>query len=338
MTTEPDLVAMCRADGVALRNSGHQTYYGRCPFHQDSRPSFQVKLNPRGFWTFRCWSTACGVYGGEKRYRQLTNRPPAEQPEAANPAQQGLKPVTPELCHRAAEHYNRQLLEHPEAVQYLSERGVDPAQAYRWGIGYAPRDSLYRELKPELDPEVISQCYLFHRQKPEDRQARRIIIPHWQCDGRGGWHTARAIDPDRERPYQSLPGRRPPLLSLRSPASSELVILVEGPFDLMACLSAGYDARCTAGNPHRRPLAQAIARLRAHRVGVLPDRDAAGELWAEAILAACRDARVPALPLRLPEPFKDPGETLVNPRGGPRAAIATAIRVARANPITKFKE
>ena len=327
--TKP-LPELCIEDGVNLRPAGPGRYYGKCPFHHDSRPSFQVKIGSRGYWTFKCWSTNCGVHGGLSRYCELTNRTPPETPERPDARPQRLAPVSPELCHRAAQHYNEQLLQHQEATDYLRNRGIDPEMAHRWGLGYAPGDTLYRELRHELDAEAMKTCYLFRINKREDRQGRRIIIPHWTPQGKGGWHTARAIDPDRQRPYQSLPGRRPQLLSLRSAfPATPLIILVEGPFDMMACLVAGYDARCTAGNPAPERLASAIRALPAARVGILPDRDDAGDQWAELMLSACRRAAVPALLLELPDPFKDPGETLTASRHGPRAAIGTAIRIAR---------
>ena len=329
MTAEADLVALCIADGVNLRRSGPDRYYARCPFHEDTRPSFQLKLNPAGYWTFKCWSSSCGEYGGAAKYRQLTGRPQPQRTEVRAAAPPRQLTVSPELCHTAAVHYNRQLPAHPEAQNYLETRGVPLELAARWGLGYAPGDTLHRQLRDELETEELERCYLFRSHQRADRQARRIIIPNWQPDGCAGWHTARAIDPDNDRPYQALPGARPPLLALRgSPSRSGFTIIVEGPFDLMACLTAGYDARCTAGNPDPRPLTRALRALPTRRVGILPDRDPAGDQWAETMLAACREARKPALVLQLPEPFTDPGETLTATHG-PRPAIATAVRVAR---------
>ena len=330
MTNTKSLPDLCIEDGVKLRPSGPGRYYSKCPFHHDTRPSFQVKLNRQGYWTFKCWSSNCGVQGGLSRYCELTSRMPPEREEPSDSKPRRLNPVSPELCHRAAKHYNQQLLDYPEAVDYLRSRGIEPELAFRWGLGYAPSDTLYRELSPEMDTEVVKQCYLFRSNKREDRQRRRIIIPHWTPQGRGSWHTARSIDPDQSRPYQSLPGRRPQLMAFRErSAAPKFIILVEGPFDMMACLIAGYDARCTAGNPTPERLAGSIRSLQCARIGILPDRDEAGSQWADIMLSACSKARVPCLLLELPDPFKDPGETLTASRHGPKAAIATAIRIAR---------
>ena len=111
----------------------------------------------------------------------------------------------------------------------------------------------------------------------------------------------------------------------------KFIILVEGPFDMMACLMAGYEARCTAGNPTPERLAGSIRSLRCARIGILPDRDDAGSQWADIMLSASSKAGVPALLLELPDPFKDPGETLTTSRHGPKADIGTAVRIARTN-------
>lgn len=337
MSPEPELVAMCRADGVSLRQAGRQRYYGKCPFHHDTRPSFQVSLNDRGYWTFKCWSTNCNVYGGSRRYRELTGRPRSSTRESATPQDRTpLRPIAPALCHQAAVHYNEQLLCHPEAIAYLKRRGVEPELAQQWGLGYAAGASFYREASGWLDAAELAACYLFRHYRGEDRQARRIIIPHWWHDGTAGWHTARAIDPDAPRSYQSLPGSRPPLLSLRGSARrAQFVIITEGPFDLIACRTAGYQAYCTAGNPSIHRLAAAIRELAAGTIGILGDNDAAGQAWSEHVGAACHHAGQPHLLLRLPAHYPDPAETLTDRHHTPAGAISTAIRIARAQTISR---
>jgi len=53
---------------VALRPAG-TTYKGLCPFHDDSRPSFQV--DPR-YQNYRCWS--CGKSGDVIQFVQEHER------------------------------------------------------------------------------------------------------------------------------------------------------------------------------------------------------------------------------------------------------------------------
>ena len=333
--TEPesDLIALLTQDGVALRRSGPDKYWAKCPFHQERTASFQVRISPRGYWNFKCWSQYCGLRGSARDYRRHTNRPPAENPDspvqAATP-EVLYDPLTPEILTIAANHYNQQLLQHQEAVDYLLARGINPEQAQRWGVGYAPGASLYRLLAQQMSQQQLERCALLRYSRREDRLSRRIIIPSYRPDGVSDWHTGRAIDPDNERPYMSVPGSRPPLLRLRD-TPDPAIILVEGPFDLLAVLTAGFHGAATAGNPHIPRLRQAVRR-RYRQVLLLPDRDPAGEKWANYIAEAFRTGRDndPVIRvLRLPEYCADPGDALIQRQHyTTRATIATAIRTA----------
>ena len=329
-----DLLALLTQDGVALRRSGPDKYWAKCPFHQERTASFQVRLSPRGYWSFRCWSQFCGLKGSARDYRRHTNRPPAESPDRpvqAATQQAQYDPLTPEFLTIAADHYNRQLLQHQEAVDYLLARGINPEQAQQWGIGYAPGASLYRQLAQQLSQQQLERCALLRHKRREDRLSRRIIIPSYRPDGTSDWHTGRAIDPDNERPYLSVPGSRPALLQLRD-KPHRAVVLVEGPFDLLAVLTAGYHGAATAGNPHIPKLRQAVRQRRFEQVLLLPDRDPAGEKWAKDIADAFSPRREhdPIIrTLRLPEYCADPGDALIQRQHyTTRATIATAIRTA----------
>lgn len=330
-TEQSDLITLLAQDGVQLRKSGTDRYWARCPFHQERKPSFQVRLSPAGYWTFRCWSQACGLTGGARTYRRLTNRSPAEateQPQTQRARQPpAYSPLTNLLLTIAANHYNKQLPEHPEAVQYLIKRGVDPEMAVRWGIGYAPGNTLYRLLSRQMSDTQLERCALLRHSRREDRLFRRIIIPNWRPDGDSDWHTGRAIDPDNERPYLSVPGSRPALLRLRDPIRSA-VVLVEGPFDLLSVLSAGQHGAATAGNPHPTQLKRAIRREGYRQALLLPDRDTAGQAWAEIVAQACREGRTSVRILELPDYCQDPADAMTRHTPSVRATIATAIRKA----------
>lgn len=334
MATAPeqsDLMTLLAQDGVQLRRSGSDRYWARCPFHQERKPSFQVRLSPAGYWTFRCWSQACGVSGGARTYRRLTNRQPAEQPEQPHTRQQrqgpAYDPLTIALLTVAANHYNEQLPQHPEAIRYLTQRGVDPEMAAQWGVGYAPGNTLYRLLAKQMPDTQLERCALLRHSRREDRLSRRIIIPNFRRDGTSDWHTGRAIDPDNTRPYLSVLGSRPALLRLRDPIRTT-VVLVEGPFDLLAVLSAGQHGAATAGNPHPTQLRRAIRQEDYRQALLLPDRDAAGQKWAEIVARACPERQTRVRILELPDYCQDPADAMTHRTPGVRATIATAIRRA----------
>ena len=339
---EPELVRLLRQDGVKLKLSrSSNRYRGACPFHQDRRPSFEVYQSKRGYWWYRCRSTACEAHGNTDDYRRHTRRPVEERRPAtpqAQPRRPDFKPVAPELHHQAMQHYNQQLLRNAAATDYLQRRGIDPTQSHRWGIGYAPGDTLYRILSRELSERELETCPLLDHRRREDRAARRIIIPHRPRGDDRPWHTARAIDPDRHLPYLSLPGPRPALLIIApEPARRQRsVIITEGPFDLIATLTAGYHGAATAGNPHPEALALALTNYR--EVYILPDRDEGGEGWASIVAQAARAAGATPIRLSLPAEYPDPADIMLRRRPTARAVYGTMLRLAALTPQPPIAE
>lgn len=46
LKAQVDLLALIRASGVELKKSG-KNYLGRCPFHDDNKPSLSVNVNEK---------------------------------------------------------------------------------------------------------------------------------------------------------------------------------------------------------------------------------------------------------------------------------------------------
>ena len=328
----PELVSLMMADGVSLRESDTGKWYGRCPFHGDRNPSLTVSLNPWGYWTFKCWASFCDVSGGKQKYLELTGRPPDTRAERKTRRERSIydRPSR-ELLALAAQHYNEMLLEYPEATEYLRARGVDPEAAQRWGVGYAPGNTLYRLLRDRMESAELERCVLVKAARKEDRLTRRIIFPNYGDDDQGGWHTGRAIDPDATLKYMSMPGKRPALISLkpeRDARPNEPLIVTEGPMDLLATLAARLRGAATAGNPNPISLPGAIGRKARGTLFIMPDRDEGGDGWAEKVEEAARTAGRPYLIVNLPPTIDDPAESLKVRRTLPRQIYAAAIRRA----------
>jgi DNA primase len=101
--------------------------------HPETRPSFYV--NARKNLLF-CHGCGCG--GDLIRFVQLSQKVSFRQSVAY--LQRQIPPVADaEVLEKAAAFYQLQLHRHPEAVQYLRQRGLlDPALIAELGIGYAP--------------------------------------------------------------------------------------------------------------------------------------------------------------------------------------------------------
>jgi DNA primase len=133
---------------VALRKAG-QTFKGLCPFHDDSRPSFDV--DPRR-QRFRCWS--CDKKGDVIDFVKEHDHVPFREALELLARRAGIvldkKGASPEdrsrallldLVDWAARQYHECLLQDPVAEaarEYLGDRGLELDTERRFGLGFAP--------------------------------------------------------------------------------------------------------------------------------------------------------------------------------------------------------
>ena len=133
---------------VTLKRSG-SGMVGLCPFHSEKTPSFHVTPE-RGF--FYCFG--CGVGGDVITFiRKIENldyvgavellakRAGIAIPEQARPDQapSGVKKTRiVEINREAARFFHAQLLNSPEAKDYLAQRGLTMPIIKHFGLGYAP--------------------------------------------------------------------------------------------------------------------------------------------------------------------------------------------------------
>ncbi|MDR1486127.1 MAG: DNA primase [Planctomycetaceae bacterium] len=172
---------------VPLRRSG-RIYVGRCPWHDDSKPSLQV--NPER-QTFRCW--VCNI-GGDifsfvmkvenigfkealelladkasialpKTSRQIYIRSNPNESENNQPHKSEFVEVNRKRLLNAADWlakiYNQELQNNKNnkeselARKYLGERGIDAANIEKFQLGYAPLESSWLINKVKADPEKL---------------------------------------------------------------------------------------------------------------------------------------------------------------------------------------
>lgn len=179
---------------VTLRAAG-PTYKGLCPFHDDTRPSFQV--DPR-WQNYRCW--ACGKFGDVFQFIQEKER--VTFPEALELLAQragiplekgnGLKHGPSrarmlDVMRWADEQFHRCLLEAPEAAAaraYLGERRLAGETVRRFGLGFAPATGgwLLQRAKEAGHPlDVLEKVGLIARRTEGeghyDRFRDRVMFP-----------------------------------------------------------------------------------------------------------------------------------------------------------------
>ncbi|QDV73414.1 DNA primase [Botrimarina mediterranea] len=139
---------------LQLRRQG-RGYVGLCPWHDDSKPSFQVNPDRQ---SFKCW--VCDIGGDvfsflmkmdglefREALEQLADRAgielrPAQPGQRIEPGSPGDKKTLLAAMAWAVERYHHCLLEAQQAEParaYLAERGVSAEAIQRFRIGFAPQ-------------------------------------------------------------------------------------------------------------------------------------------------------------------------------------------------------
>ena len=149
-----------------------QEFVGLCPLHRDTRPSFYVNARKNLFYCH-----GCGQGGDLIRFVELSEHLSFRQ--SLDFLQRQIAPADEGgLKERTAAFYQLELHRHPEAVQYLQQRGLrDPALIQALGIGYAPGGNL----RHHLTSQGYSFEWLLHTGlisgQGRDAFCRRVIFP-----------------------------------------------------------------------------------------------------------------------------------------------------------------
>lgn len=149
---------------------------------------------------------------------------------------------------------------HPEAISYLSARGISPETAAAFNIGYDP------QADPANSPGGNDKKYY-----PEPR----VIIP---CSN--NFYIARAIDPAAE--YKA-PNPKGTSTTLFNDAAlyhdSQFVFICEGVFDALSILECGRQALALNGKGNGKLLLDALQdRQTETQFVIVPDSDALQEM------------------------------------------------------------
>ena len=253
---------------LQLKNAGGGSLKGLCPFHDEKTPSFNVTPS-RGLW----YCHGCGEGGDvikfvqkidalsfieaveklaaraglELRYEQGGYVPGQEQSQRRRLVD----------AHRAAADYYAERLRGPDAEQarkFLADRGFEPADIERFGVGYSPSawEDLTRHLRGRgfTDAELITAGLSREGSRgARDRFRGRLMWPIRDLSGDVIAFGARKLDADDNGPkYLNTPEtslfRKSTVLygadlAKREIAQRRQAVIVEGYTDVMACHLAG---------------------------------------------------------------------------------------------------
>jgi DNA primase len=265
-----DMVALVSAR-TELRRAGVNSYFGRCPFHDERTGSFHVSPDERLYHCFGCQASGdafkfvmetegvdfAGALETLAQRFGVELEVEAEDPKAA--AKRQRRDRLQSLVERAAVYYARYLWEAREAAdarEYLLGRGLREETLREFRVGYAPsawdRMLLASRRAGFTDAELLD-VGLAQRSKQRpgqvfDRFRGRIMFPSSDQRGRVVGFGARAMR-DTQRPKylnsaeNELYSKRRQLFGIdmarASAARAGRMILVEGYTDVLALHQAG---------------------------------------------------------------------------------------------------
>ncbi|MBI4630067.1 MAG: DNA primase [Candidatus Rokubacteria bacterium] len=291
---------------VRLRKAG-AGWKGLCPFHAEKTPSFTV--NPtRGI--FHCFGCGVGgdVFGFVMRQdrlsfpeavRQLAKSAGVALPEdRSRPGEAGQREELQRVMDLAWRFYVDQLWKPAgeRARKYLTERGIDPEVAKRFGLGYAPEgwDALLTHMKSEKVAEealVAAGLAVPRENRPGvyDRFRGRLLFTIRDLQGRVVAFGGRAFG-DEQPKYLNSP--ETPLYTkgnllyaadlARDPIQSKnRALLVEGYVDCLMAHQHGFTETVAALGTAFTPAQLGLLKRYCDEAVLFFDADAAGAKAAE---------------------------------------------------------
>jgi DNA primase len=329
--------------GVELKRQG-RAMVGRCIFHADGgRPNLHIYADSQSWRCYRCGIggdvVAFVMHAEDVGFREAVDhltggravpvRPVPRSAPALPPAPRVLEGRTAEelaVLQATTSFYHSNLLAEPRALDYLAQRGISPATARQYRLGYAAGDQLLAFLHWQRLPLGAALHLGLLTRAGHEFMADRLVIPEL-CAGRPMWLIGRALAEDLANDvpkYLGLPGAKP-LLGWNQSRGSATVVVVEGVFDVLAVRQWGYPVVGLLGT-NVRP--DQVDQLRAFsRAYLVLDTDDAGF---EATLALYDAIGPTAVPVALPDDVKDPAELASRPDG--QAVFAESLLKAVGKP------
>ncbi len=250
---------------VTLKKSGRE-YHGRCPFHDDSSPSFSVSPDKQVYHCFGCGASG-GLISFVMEYdkvdfisaiESLASLAGLEVPTEAADPESGQRKALYAIIEQADQAFRKALKSNPNrerAVNYLKGRGLTGLIAHRFGLGYAPGG--WRFLFDQLGTETQTKKHLLDagltvvnsQGRDYDRFRERVMFPIRDIRGRTIAFGGRVLDESKPKylnsPETKLFHKSDTLYGLyearQACRSLDRVLVVEGYMDVVALAQFGID-------------------------------------------------------------------------------------------------
>lgn len=235
------LLEYLREQNWTGRPAGRFEIVGLCPLHDETQPSFYVNSRKDVFYCH-----GCGHGGDLIRFVQLSRHLSFRESLAYLSSRTPPDTGSAVVLEQAADFYQQQLDQYPEALAYLRQRGVhDPALIRELRIGYAPGGKLRRHLTAQGYSFALLQRLGLIDARGADALYHRIVFP---------------LEPSRPIvnlygrslgsafAHRFLPGSKGGLYAWKKVQHYPEVILVEGLFDYAVLRQAGFpNVTCSLG-------------------------------------------------------------------------------------------
>lgn len=307
LKTEVSLARLAEARGVELKRHGADLI-GRCPFHDDKTPSLVITPAKNLWHCLGACQQGGTVIDWVMKAEGVSFRHAAEllqneyAPEASAPVVKDstVKKLPTPIEHDAEDsavlaqvidYYHQTLLQTPEAMAYLTKRGIASEDAVRtFKLGYANRTLGYRLPNANrVDGAAIRgrlQRLGLYRESGHEHFNGSLVIPILNEAGDITEVYGRKITPNLTRGtplHLYLPGPHRGVFNADALRSSQEIILCEALIDALTFWCAGY-RNVTASYGVEGFTADHLALFKqcgAQRVLIAYDRDEAGDKAAE---------------------------------------------------------
>ena len=234
------LADVCRSRGIELKRHGSRDWVGKCPFHQDKKPSFVVSPDKNLFHCMGCGAAGSvvdlvmkldGLTFREAVDRLITSTGLVTRGADDEPKQEAERPAVPperatQLLERVVALYERVFADCAEGVNYLKKRGIEDKEqltAHRTGYCNGTLKTILPKTGPVLDDlKALGVLAKFGR----EHFAGCVVFPVLDVEGRiVTLYGRQAADGGRRHVF--LPARRKGLWNIAIVKTYPEIILVE---------------------------------------------------------------------------------------------------------------
>jgi DNA primase catalytic core len=346
------LTDLCSRYGIALKPQG-QDFAAHCPFHDDRTPSFII-TPLKNLWN--CLG-ACGRGGSNidlvmkcekvsfiravERLREIKGEIPTapvlktrqgtEHPILVEP---GRALENAALLEQVTHFYHQTFLNHPQAMQYLQQRGCfHPEAVTRFKLGYANRSLGYRLPAQNVAGRALReqlQKIGIYRESGHEHLSGCVVVPiihDGQITGLYGRRITKIKSMQEGTPHLYLPGPHVGVWNSDELKCREW-LLCEAAIDALSLWCHGFrNVTWSYGvNGFSSDHWQLVRAARPERIIVCYDNDDAGNKAANELAQKLAPEGIAAWRIQLP-PHSDIND-LVRSSQDPKAALASLLAAA----------